>query len=304
MKRPMRVFVISFAAATALAAVAARAQQSSAGLFPSPFLVEHQVIVTDPDGGSFTSDPVVDHYGGSMIVSVRSDGSRLIVDFARRELTEIRPSSGTYSVISFDRMTQLTRDLQRLEGGPVAEPKRGGDGPEIELRVADSGPGATPAIASADAVARATAGRPKLAVARRVEVDRVADDGTSEPVVELWFEPDVRFGAPALDAIENFEVEVLGATAGAEGLVPLRATAEARRFAGGAVPVVSARRMANGAGRIEDVALRVERLDAFPTDLVQVPEGLQRVAHPIEIMVAHAEQEAELRRLMGGEVER
>jgi hypothetical protein len=298
----MRFFVAAAAAAIKLAAVVATAQQSPGGLFPSPFLVEHQVIVTDPDGGGFTSEPVVDHYGGSMIVSVRPDGSRLIVDFARRELTEIRPSSGTYTVISFDRMAQLTRDVQRLEGPPV-ETKRGGEEP-VELRVSEAAPGAGFAIASAAAVAMATADRPGAAGLRRIEVARMDGDGKAEPLVELWLDERVRLGAPALDAIEDFELGVLGATADEGSLAPLRAAAQARRFAGGALALLSARQRPGGGGRVEDVALRVERLDAFPPDLVTVPEGLERTAHPLEIILAHAEQEEELRRLMGGEAER
>jgi hypothetical protein len=68
--------------------------------------------------------------------------------------------------------------------------------------------------------------------------------------------------------------------------------------------VASARNRGDGAGRVEDVALRVEPLAVLPTDLVTVPEGFKRTAHPLEIMVAHAEREAELRRLMGGEAGR
>jgi hypothetical protein len=277
----------------ALSSVPAGAQQASGGLFPSPFLIEHQVVVTDSDGGSFTSEPVIDHYAGSMIVSVRPDESRLVVDFARRELTEIRPSSGTYTVVSFDRMAQLTRELHSHES-PRETTKRGDDEPEIELRVSDTGSAGRLSIASADVVAKAASARPELAAARRVDVARV--DG----VVELWFDRDVRLTTSALDAIEDFELEVLGATADPEDLVPLEATAAARRFADGALPVVTARRAAGGAGRVEDIALRVEPLESFPTDLVRIPEGFQRTAHPLEIMVAHAEQEAELRRLMGG----
>ena len=83
-----------------------------------------------------------------------------------------------------------------------------------------------------------------------------------------------------------------------EVLLPL-----ARGEADGAVPILTVRSLssgADGAGSVEDSARRIEALDAFPVDLVSVPEGFRRTPHPLELMVAHAEREAELRRLMGG----
>jgi hypothetical protein len=57
---------------------------------------------------------------------------------------------------------------------------------------------------------------------------------------------------------------------------------------------------ADNAGSIEDVAYRVETIDAVPLDIVTVPEGFRRTPHPLELMVAHAKREAELNALMGG----
>lgn len=282
---------------------AALAQQSAGGLFPSPFLIEHSVIITEPDGGSFMSDPVVDHYGGSTIVSERADGSRLIVDFARRELTEIRPSSGTYTVITFDRMAQLTREYQRLEGPPSQKAADGEETPEITFSVNEGGPAGATKIASAAALTTAAPLLEKPGI-RRLEITTQRDgEASPEPALEAWMDPNHRLTQRALDAVEDFELQVLGATADEAGLTPLKALAAARRHARGAMPIATARLTQRGGGRVEDVAVRIESLDAFPVDLVSIPEGLQRSPHPLELMVAHAEREAELRRLMGGEVE-
>lgn len=279
------------------------AQQTSGGLFPEPFVVEHAVTITEPDGGSFTSEPVVDHYGGSMIVSVRADGSRIIVDFARRELTEIRFSSATYTVITFDRFAQLSRDYQSLEGPPVLK-STGEDTPEFEFKVSETDPAGSTKMTTAKALS--TSGgvldRPGL---RRLEV-MVETDGepAAQPALEAWVDSNHRFSPQAMDAVEDFELGVLGASADERGMVPLKALATARRHADGAVPVITARPTLQGGGLIEDVATRIEPLVAFPTDLVSIPEGLKRTAHPLELMVAHAEREAELRELMGGGVDR
>jgi hypothetical protein len=52
------------------------------------------------------------------------------------------------------------------------------------------------------------------------------------------------------------------------------------------------------AGLIEDVALRVQPGISFPLDLVEIPEGFRRVPHALELSVAWAEEDAEIRRRM------
>ncbi len=64
-------------------------------LFARPFVVEHRIVQTDPDGSVFETPPVTDTYGGSWIVSSRPDGSRVIVDFARREITTVDASKSS-----------------------------------------------------------------------------------------------------------------------------------------------------------------------------------------------------------------
>ena len=45
---------------------------------------------------------------------------------------------------------------------------------------------------------------------------------------------------------------------------------------------------------MEDIATRLEPIEQLSVDLVKVPEGYQRTPHPLEQMVAFAEDEAEL----------
>ncbi len=286
----------------ALAAAPLCAQQTSGGLFPEPFLVEHAVTVTEPGGGSFTSEPVVDHFGGSMIVSVRPDGSPLIIDFPRREVTEIKLSSATYTVITFDRFAQLSREYQSLEGPPAVN-STGEDTPEIEFQVSEINPAGSTKMATAKALSTSGGVLDRHGL-RRIEV-AVATDGESaaEPALEAWVDSNHRFSPRAMDAIEDFELEVLGASAEESGLVPLKAVAMARRHADGAVPLFTARPTLQGGGLIEDVATRIETLDALQIELVSIPEGFSRTAHPLEMMVAHAHREAELRTLMSGSAE-
>ena len=76
-------------------------------LFPQPFQVRHHLVQDDGDGSRFASDTVTDTYGGSWIISERPDGSRLVVDLTRREVTGIQPDKGTYWTVSFDRLGEL-----------------------------------------------------------------------------------------------------------------------------------------------------------------------------------------------------
>ena len=120
----MRGAVCSLGVVLCAAGGLAQSAAPSAGgaaLFPAPFAVEHGVVQTDADGTRFASEPVTDYYGGSWIVSVRPDGSRLVVDLARRELTEIRPDRSTYSVLSFSRFAELKARLGRAERAPGAQ---------------------------------------------------------------------------------------------------------------------------------------------------------------------------------------
>lgn len=305
----------ALALATLAAAVAAWAGEQSASigvLFPRPFVVEHHVRQTEPGGGVFESEPVTDYYGGSWIVSVRKDGGRTIVDLARREITQCNPKSGTYSTLSFDRLGELRRRLRAADSAgssaltaaatstrasaiptptptftfdesdttdlalPAGELPRGSRGHLHRLDVtATSRPAGTAGTAHAASTRSATAS------------------------LTVWVDDGVRLQPAALDAIARFESEALGGS-DTDAPGPSRLLAAARERAGGAFPVRtqhSLRATSSGAasGQLEDIVTRLEYVDTLPAELVSVPEGFRRAAHPLEIMVAHAEAEAALR---------
>lgn len=298
-----------------VAALVAPAPAAAQGgpLFPEPFVVEHRLVQTDGDGERFETEPVTDYYGGSWIVSVRPDGSRLVVDLARREITEVRPDRGTYWTIGFGRFAELTERAeaaQRRERpgaaaeAPVAAPLAARAAPADlivqELPATRSfasrsgGPATPPAATAAPGVRRL----------RVVEADRAEDPGAG---MEVWVDPSVRMRPSALGALAALETSLAGgharaASAGEPQVA--RYMAAARSHASGAVPVRTVRTLASGpshAGvRLEDVASRLEPLDDFPEELVAVPEGLRRVPHPLEGVVAFLEDEAERDRRMSG----
>jgi len=274
-------------------ATAPAATQVTGPVFPQAFVVEHGLVQTDADGSVFATDPVTDTYGGSWIVSQRADGSRVIVDFSRREITEVRPAETRYSVLGFDRMAQLLRELAVLEGGGEASSKTAEGQEDARLRVVEL------EAAKTGGKTGRPADRPGV---RHLRVLRDGPNGADDQILlDAWFDPEIRLGARALAALDHFEMEILGAGARA-ALVP-KALAAARLEAAGALAVLTRRPMVAGAaasGSIEDVTHRVETIDAVPLDLVTVPEGFRRTPHPLELMVAHAEREAELNALMGG----
>lgn len=280
------------------------AQAPAAGtLFPQPFVVEHQLIQTDPDGSAFATDPVTDYYGGSWIVSVRPDGSRLVIDLARRELTEVRPEQGTYWTVSFSRLAELQEALARAEGtithiAAEPEPKRD----------------AAPEFTITESAARARSDEPQIPQAKAVMARSgirhllvALKDATPEaPALEVWMDPQIALGPAAIAAMMRFEEEVVGARAGKTREVPpSRYLAEARQHAGGAFPIRTRRTIAGPEGTlqgtIEDLATRLEPLESFPLELVRIADGLKQIPHPLEAVVAFAEQEAAIRDAMAGE---
>jgi hypothetical protein len=295
--------VAGVAFTVAVAASPAVAQQATGTLFPEPFLIEHAVVQTDADGTVFATEPVTDYYGGSWIVSQRADGSRVVIDFARREITEIRTATASYTVIGFDRMARLVRELQILEGPAPSESddaagKEKAEGPR--LRVVEARGGEAPSLKRAS-VTNPLLERPGV---RHLQI--LADDpvsGATTAVLEAWLDPEIHFSAPALEALDGFESEVLNAATGGGKALSVAALALARSEADGAVPVMTLRPITAdrpGTGSVEDTARRIEALEIFPIELVGVPEAFRRDPHPLELMVAHASREAELRRQMAG----
>jgi hypothetical protein len=311
------------AALLPLAFVASRvAAQSPPGpLFPEPFRVEHRLIQDDGDGARFEGEPVVDTYGGSWIVSQRPDGSRVIVDLARRELTEVRPEKGTYWTLSFDRFSELqyrmraartsvpeagaetTKVAAGAKARPLGSAAEGGlvlvvteEAPGSAIKAASGGNGAVsaPSIDS-------PAGRPGV---KHFRVAR-KDAPTREGALEVWVDPSIRLSPAAVSAVAALESDVLAMPGSSEkssavtaSAAPGRYLAAARVQGAGALPVRTVRPAAQpegfaAQGRIEDVATKVERLERFPGDLVAVPEGLRRTPHPLEAVVRFLDEEAE-----------
>lgn len=297
----------------ALGAAPAVLAQAGGALFPEPFVVEHHLVQTETDGSRFESEPVTDYYGGSWIVSVRPDGSRLVVDLVRRELTEIRPDKGVFWTVTFDRLGSLADRLARAERR-APEPEAGADGgveakagaasserpPELvveELGSDGSVVGKAGALSAGD-----DSGVRRLRVVARDRADR-PDAG-----MEVWVDPSIRLRPRALEALRSFE-SVVGKPRGPEttGESPAvsRSMAAARSHASGAMTVRTVRTL-GGDGprsarvRLEDVTTRLERTDDFPEELVAVPDGLRRVPHPLEGMVTFLEAENERDRALSG----
>ena len=254
-------------------AVAAGAQIGP--LFPEPFQVEHHLVQDDGDGNRFTGEPVVDTYGGSWIVSQRPDGSRLIVDLDRREITEVRPADGTYSVVSFDRFAELQARLRAAQGLGT---------PEATEEPKKATAAASVVVSEAQGEMRSAAGLSGKAGVRRL---RVAKGGST--ALEVWVDPSVSLTPAALAAMDALE----SAASGRREDAPGRLVAAARSHAGGAIPVRTVRPLAT-VGQVEDVTTRLERLERFPNELVQIPEGLRRVPHPLEAAVRFLEEDRKL----------
>ena len=63
--------VVQVVATIGLLLSSSLAAAQGAELFPTPFLVEHQLIQQDPDGSVFVAPAVTDTYGSSFVVSQR-----------------------------------------------------------------------------------------------------------------------------------------------------------------------------------------------------------------------------------------
>jgi hypothetical protein len=269
-----------FASLVVAAPRAARAADVSGALFPVPFTVEHALLQTDADGSQFRTDKVADTYGGSHLVSARSGGSRVIVDFARREITEVSVEKSTYWTLSFSQMGDLTRRLAKAEERPLAVSARTPNtAVKRDIRVEEV----------------SDAGRDRLAApggpAPRAGTRHFRASVENGPVADVWVDRSTRLTPAALDALESFERDVLGVASKEETPVSSLAAA-ARRAAGGAVPVRVRRTLGAGGGTSDDTAVSLTLLSAFPQKLLVIGDGFRRVPSPLEVMVAFAEEEA------------
>jgi len=270
---------------------------AQAPLFPQAFLVEHQIVQTDVQGSKTLIGPVTDHYGGSGVVSVQPAGKRTIVDFSQERLTVIDDRRGRYATIGFDRIAELNRRHRLAEFGsetPLDEPH---DREAPTITVSEPLPMAPKSSRASD----------QGLMVQRPGMQRFRVEATSEDnelgALELWVDAEIRLSPQALGAVERFERSMLGrpATQSKPGFQDL--LAEGRRHSGGGLVLGSSHSLVFGqtpekAGVMNDVALRVEVLPQFPTELLEIPEHFVRVPHPLETIVAHAEREADLRRRM------
>lgn len=298
------------AIATALAiAIPAGAQPGPGPLFPEPFRVAHHLVQEDGDGSRFVGEPVVDTYGGSWIVSERPDGSRLIVDLARRELSEVRPDRGVYWTVSFDRFAELQSQLRAAQGlaakaekNPKAAPIPNPAPPELVVTEVTgvTGDGGKSAAGTSAASLADRPGVQRLRVTRKA-TGQGSGKAAVEPLLDVWVDPSLRLTPAALGAVSSLETTLTGPDATDISKVsPVRSLAAARVHAGGAFPVRTVRPLAAPGGQVEDVATRLDRLDRFPSELVEIPEGLRRVPHPLEAVVRFLEEDAERNAAMAG----
>lgn len=264
---------LSLGLAVVLAASALEAAAQTGPLFPEPFRVEHHLVHDDGDGSPFVGEPVVDTYGGSWIVSQRPDGSRLIVDLGRRELTEVRPGKGEYWTVSFDRFAELQVQLRKVQVTRVETTEKAAAAPAEPEEL----------VVTELAMEKAHGGG-----VRRLAV---SPKGRSAEAMEVWVDPAVRLTPKALEALDSFEARLSG---------PPHLGA-ARKFAQGAFAVRTARPAGpRGLGKIEDVATKLERLERFPSELAEIPEGLTRVPHPLEAVVRFLAEDAERNLALSG----
>lgn len=294
----------------------------SGELFAEPFVVEHYMVQIDEFGERYEAPMVVDTYGGSWIVSERVDHSRLVVDLARAEITEIRPLDGTYWTVGFDRMKVLMERVTELEGTrpeidpalPTGQALTPGKAAQSQRRsaedwrveegraAADRGtdrarmPAKAASLMSSEGV-RHLRLHPVASDSDHFKrgTDKRGTDSSGGATAELWVSPKVKVKSGARAALARFERDALGAEGQMEA---------AREFVDGAFPIRTIRqeKKSDGSvGHIEDVVIRLEKIESLDRNLVRIPEGLRRVPHPLEGLIAFLERENQRQKMMSGE---
>jgi hypothetical protein len=113
---------------------------------------------------------------------------------------------------------------------------------------------------------------------------------------EAWFDPSISLGPGAGEALQAFEEAVSGGSGGAG---PVSELVRALRTAGKGAFMTALKHpiaVKEGASErfVEEMAMRVEKLEAPPVHLLKLPENMKRVPSPLETLVLFAEEEAEL----------
>jgi hypothetical protein len=263
-------------------------------IFPAAFSVERSLREIGPAGAvEHETASVTDTYGDSYLVSVREGEDRVIVDFARREITDVAVSKGTYWVLSFSRMRELRERLARAEAPRDASSRK-------ERTRAASAAVDAPRVRVEEVRDSSSSGREALASRAGVKHLRASAEGHAARV-DVWVDPTLRLEKAALDALKSFETEVTGELDPEPGRPTLSALiSAARESAQGAFALRTRRNLVSPEGTdtglvLEENVTNVTALPAFPKKLLVLPETLKRVPSPLETMVAYAEDEAALR---------
>jgi hypothetical protein len=270
-------------------------------LFPSPLLVEHHAVQTSGGADEFRSDPVTDYYTGSWIVSTRASGDRTVIDLARRELTEIQTSKGTYWTLTFSRMAELRsrlkkahspnasaptskRDVGAVSGAATSAPRK----PAVRVEELSGA-----SVPSRSARSTAGGGAGTLADKPGVRHVRAHAEGRTGGV-EVWADRRVRLSKEARTALLGFETEALGVPAPDGDVSHAELMSAARDATEGAFPVRTHRRVGRDGSEteLEDVVTRLEPITSVPPKLLSIPETFRRIPSPLEAMVSFAEEEA------------
>lgn len=276
-------------AAVLLAAASLPAVAQVREPFPVPFTVEQHAVNGSLGGASITGETVRETYGGSFLVSERTDGGRTIVDFSRRELTEVRPKEGTYWSLSFGRFAELRRRLEEAEAIETAPKQKAlGLSERPAVRVEEVRDGSGPAVLGTVLATERTGRHLRASV-------------EAGPSLDVWVDPAApRLTPEGVAALADFERSVLGTTDGSVGPADLLQTVRSRE--GGALAVRTRRAVGRASTSAEEgpfletVVTKAAPIASLPAKLVAVPEGLRRVPSPLEVVVSWAEDEATIRK--------
>lgn len=288
-------------------------------LFPQPFAVEHRLVQVDQDG-RFEGDQVVDTYLRSSIVSERPDGSRLVIDLVRREMTEIRPQDGVYWSIDFDRFAALRARLAQIAG---PKPKESPSSSAVLLKAAGTAaaPAAEPAFEVEEVLAMESGTSGSFAAPdRELRTKSASGEGSLLPVsqrhfvvktsgqesaaIEVWVDPARRFSPAASAALARFEADAFTAPSRESSGPPLaKALAAVRSQSGAALALRTVRPLFLGSRQVGTLAtevLAVRNLDSVDEAKLRVPEGLRRRPHPLELALQQLEQEERINDALAG----
>lgn len=308
----MRNFLRGALFAGILLAAPAWGQETT--LFPEPLEVEHRLVQTDPDG-TFTGDPVKDTYIGNFLVSERPDGSRLVVDLLRREMTEIRPQEGSYWTIGFDRFADLRRRLALIAGPRAAAglaPRTLESAPAERIAVEEIAGelASAPRLTAAGEAPEPPPGRRRFRVALAGGAEREAGAAAAEAPAGQWLEVEVdprrQFSAAASEALARYEEDAFASAERGAGSLPFeKALAAVRARSGRALAVRTVRPLHAGGRRIgtlETEVLASRPAEGFDESKLRVPEGLERRPHPLETALLMLEQEQRIDDALAGKV--